>query len=133
MKNILAAALASTIAGAAFAQAVAPATIDPIETGYRTLAESTISEVLTDPESARFKWNAKPYVALTEYRVMRFAPAITGNLIMICGRVNAKNQMGGYAGYKWFDVVLKDGVQVSHRIDAPDENSVSETCVHVGL
>jgi type IV secretory pathway protease TraF len=136
---ILVCGLACGIFGPAYAEppaaqeAPAAATGDPVEAHYRTLAETTIADVLTDPDSAKFKWNAKSSVALTEYRVMRFAPAIKGNLVIICGRVNAKNKMGGYVGYTWFDVVLRDGVPVSHRIDDPDDNSVSETCVHVGL
>ena len=104
--------------------------VDPVETGYRTLAEATIGEALTDPDSAKFKWNPKPYTSLTEYRSWRFAPAISGNLVMICGRVNAKNQMGGYVGYRWFDVILKDCGPASHRIDSGDDNTVSNTCQH---
>lgn len=51
-------------------------------------ARWAIEERLTDPESARYK-------SLTQVRR-------TG---AVCGRVNSKNRMGGYDGFKYFTVV----------------------------
>lgn len=56
-------------------------------------AQANIAERLTDPESARYK---------SLVQVHR-----TG---AVCGRVNAKNRMGGYDGFKGFVVREVAGV-----------------------
>ena len=59
--------------------------------------KAPIEDNLFDPESSR-------------YRNIRFySPKLNGKkIIVMCGRHNAKNTMGGYTGYKWF---VSDGIR----------------------
>ncbi|RVD44904.1 hypothetical protein EN742_00735 [Mesorhizobium sp. M4A.F.Ca.ET.020.02.1.1] len=61
-----------------------PATAAPLSDAQQTAVQSSILGILKDPDSARFS-------------VMSAAPQATGETI-VCGTVNAKNEMGGYVG-----------------------------------
>ncbi|WP_232478828.1 hypothetical protein [Roseomonas rosulenta] len=60
----------------------------------RRLSEPYIRELLIDPESARFRFD--------------FASR-EGNVTGVCGAVNSRNRMGGYAGFTRFFVEFRDG------------------------
>lgn len=108
--------------------------IDPAEAARRAQSEASIADALVDPDSAKFRWRDRTSVGLTKYRAGIFGKTFTGNLIMECGRVNAKNRMGGYVGYRWFAVVFKDGAIVASDLDSDDEITPSaDACKSVGL
>jgi hypothetical protein len=70
---------------AAICAAVAwPAGAASLSEGQQAAVQSTILGILKDPDSARFS-------------AMSAAPQVTGETI-VCGTVNAKNELGGYAG-----------------------------------
>lgn len=73
------------------------------ERSFRKAAEGAVRERLIDPDSARFEW---PYGFLNGYWKPVLQKRILGN--WTCGRVNARNRMGGYAGSSAFVVVLDD-------------------------
>jgi hypothetical protein len=52
--------------------------------------ENALKEDLTDPDSAKFR------------RLTLFDDPENPGLMELCGEVNAKNRMGGYAGYRGF-------------------------------
>ena len=129
-----------SLSGAALAQGVPPigppavAVADPTEVARRAQVEASITDALIDPDSAKFKWLDRTSVALTKYRAGIFGKTITGNLLMECGRVNSKNRMGGYVGFRWFAVVFKDGVIVSSDLDSDDDvTPSSDVCKSLGL
>lgn len=68
---------------------------------YRALAEAAILDKLVDPDSAKFRW---PYDFT--YGEWRTPKKYEGYLT--CGMVNARNRMGGFTGFQYFAVVIKD-------------------------
>jgi len=84
-------------------------------------AQANIAERLTDPESARYK-------SLVQVRR-------TG---AVCGRVNSKNRMGGYDGFKGF-IVREEAGSPSVRFEGEPgfyqvyEDACSETAPAAGL
>lgn len=71
-------------------------------------AENSIRREMIDPDSARFEW---PF---------EFVATKNGGFYT-CGRVNSKNQMGGYTGAMWFSVATKDGqiISLQHEETSP--------------
>lgn len=59
-------------------------------------AESQVRDLLRDPESAQF----------SDFTV-------AGNGLLVCGKVNAKNGMGGYVGKRTFIVWANDGASIA--------------------
>src|SRR3546814_1887495 len=55
----------------------------------RLIVEKAIKDTLVDPDSAKFE----------------IKPLIVGSKLA-CGRFNSKNRMGGYTGYKAFEVAI---------------------------
>ena len=79
------------IASLVFAQATANAIeTRPLSPSETTLIQTAVTGELSDPESARFK----------------MLPLAIGS-DRYCGMVNAKNQFGGYVGYRNFSVWIK--------------------------
>lgn len=70
----------------------------------RAEAENRIRSQMIDPESTRFE---SPF---------EFAATKEGGFYT-CGRVNAKNRMGGYAGASWFSVATKDGQIINIQLE----------------
>lgn len=64
----------------------------PLTSAERTAIEGAVKEQLNDPDSATFRHN----------------PYQTGSDIY-CGRVNAKNRLGGYVGYRIFKINVRGG------------------------
>ncbi|RWH31619.1 hypothetical protein [Mesorhizobium sp.] len=69
---------------AVFVALAAPAAAATLSADQRETVESGILAVLKDPDSARFS-------------ALSAAPQPTGETI-VCGTVNAKNELGGYTG-----------------------------------
>lgn len=61
-----------------------PAAAAPLSEAQQAAVQSAILGTLKDPDSARFS-------------AMSAAPQSTGEII-VCGTINAKNEMGGYGG-----------------------------------
>ena len=72
--------------------------------------KAAILEAMKDPESAQFR---------------RITASSDGSLI--CGEVNAKNEFGGYAGYKKF-ANIADGDHDFTFFDANSSPTLAETC-----
>ncbi|KKC23951.1 hypothetical protein WP12_22020 [Sphingomonas sp. SRS2] len=73
----------------------------------KKVVEDHIRSHLIDPGSADFRW---PYgFVFTTYKPTIFSAKVTG--WFICGAVNAKNRMGGYAGETPF-VVIQDNDEI---------------------
>ncbi|MDQ2861593.1 MAG: hypothetical protein M3T55_12900 [Pseudomonadota bacterium] len=77
--------------------------------------EADIRSALTDPDSAQFLWAG--VTGTTNFKPAGLKTAIPGKVGLVCGMVNSHNRMGGYAGYAWFWVAIKDGVAILHLID----------------
>lgn len=80
-------------------------------------ARAAVLEKLKDPESARFRniRSVGPKDDLGE---------------VICGEVNAKNEMGGYVGFQTFFFTPKDGgvlIPGQHRITTDPLDSIALT------
>ena len=67
----------------------------PTVESFMSDVENKIRGELVDPESARFEW---PY-ELKETKQGYYT----------CGRYNAKNSLGGYAGFSWFSMAVRNG------------------------
>lgn len=74
---------------------------EPDMAQFRRVAEQAVVSRLIDPESARIEW---PYGFMSGTWKPVFQKKIEG--YWTCGRVNAKNRMGGYTGSTSFVVVL---------------------------
>ena len=58
-----------------------------LSSAERVIVERTIKEMLVDPDSAQFEM--RPFIMGSD---------------LFCGQFNSKNRMGGYIGYKAFEV-----------------------------
>lgn len=86
-----------------------------------TLGEQAIRATLIDPQSAQIEW---PYNFVGGTLGHRRAGYWT------CGRVNAKNRMGGYAGPAWFLVMIHDGAVSEMEVGSPDGvDGATPTCL----
>lgn len=73
-----------------------PVALTPAEIGE---VQAVVSYTLIDPESARFREITSVIVTKSN-----------GSTIQrVCGYVNAKNQMGGYAGFEMFGGQMVNG------------------------
>jgi hypothetical protein len=70
---------------------------------FKSAAEAAVKARLIDPGSAQFEW---PYGFIYGTWKPFLARRVSG--YWTCGRVNARNRMGGYAGSAAFVVVLDD-------------------------
>lgn len=80
---------------------------------YRRLAEAAITARLLDPESARYTWLSG--YAQAYMRPELFQPRVAG--YWACGKVNARNRMGGYSGGGTFLVVIDHGHVLATSLD----------------
>ena len=93
MKNIfrVSAAVAATLAITGWpGNAVAEGKARPLSTAERAIVELVVKESLVDPESARIE--IRPFILGSD---------------LVCGRVNSKNNMGGYTGFRAFEVRIE--------------------------
>lgn len=90
---------------------------------YRALAETEITNRLSDPDSARIEW-------LGSYKQGGFKPLLQGRVkgYVACGLVNARNRMGGYAGRTNFVVVIDYGRVLFAEIDSKPGGMISGIC-----
>lgn len=99
-----------------------------------TAAEQAVRDQLIDPDSAKFRSERATEVGWAKHGA--FGSRIDGPISMACGEVNARNRMGGYSGFAWFLVAIKDGqVLWSDLDDATDDapGSAFYGCKNVGL
>lgn len=83
-----------TLAVALFSIVVGtPAAAEPIDEDLRGKIRTAVRAKLNDPDSARFRW----------------LPRVEGSVY--CGFVNAKNRLGGYAGFAPFMVMIVPGTR----------------------
>lgn len=90
------------------------------ESSITQAAADRVSQRLKDPSSAQFR-------NLTYHNINGFAH-------VVCGEVNAKNAMGGYAGFRPFIVVQKRSgsnqsdfdPKADMRVDVSDERNCQE-------
>jgi hypothetical protein len=69
----------------------------------RLLAEDELRTMLIDPSSAQFEWPLG-------FAYGSWRPTVYGHMTgyLGCGTLNSKNRYGGYAGVKWFTVIIRD-------------------------
>jgi hypothetical protein len=74
----------------------------------RAMTETLIKGTMFDPDSAQFQWD---YGFVGGY----WKPVLQGKRYgwWTCGRVNGRNRMGGYVGFRAFAVVIRNG-QIVH-------------------
>ena len=82
---------------------------EPDMSQFRRVAEQAVVSRLIDPESARIEF---PYGFMSGAWKPLFQKKIEG--YWTCGRVNAKNRMGGYTGSTSFVVVLSPNAAVQY-------------------
>lgn len=70
-----------------------------LSSGQVSQIQQTVVRSFFDPESAQFRNVRAADVTLKDGNRER----------RVCGEVNAKNRMGGYAGYQFFGGVLNNG------------------------
>lgn len=92
---------------------------------FRRRSETAFASRLIDPESARFEW---PYGFTFGYWKPLFGKRIEG--YWTCGRINARNRMGGYTGSTAFVVVLaaNGAIQYSEMGTSDDFDLLSTQC-----
>lgn len=89
------------------------------ELTLRRIAESSVLNILKDPDSAKFRWSDAPAFAHVEsYRPNGWLGTTWRDVEIGCGLVNARNSYGGYTGFEMFRVVIKDGTALDVNIDA---------------
>ncbi|OCC01756.1 hypothetical protein BA190_27735 [Labrys sp. WJW] len=106
MKSLFIAVLLMSAAGAATAQTVMDGSEQRI--GEKGLAEvnALMGRALKDPYSAQLK-------LLSLHRSK-------DDVDSYCGAVNAKNEMGGYVGFRLFVAIDKQRLLISPRPNEPD-------------
>ena len=124
--------------GMVLAMAVGAARADPAPTpspsDLEKLAEKAVSDTLTDPDSAKFR--AEGVAASAWLKHGAFGRRIDGPAWVVCGQFNSKNRMGGYNGYAWFFVAMKDGAVLWADIDDATDDQPGPAyygCHGVGL
>ena len=93
---------------------------------FRELAETNLRAEFFDPSSAEFQW-------AYGYKQGYIRPFLAGRQYgyWTCGRVNAKNRLGGYVGFTWFVVVERNDQVVYSQIGRPgDFDQVGKSCEH---
>lgn len=97
---------------------------DPTWEGGVRLVEAALRERLIDPQSAQIEW---PYNFTSGSLKSLFGKRRAG--WFTCGRVNARNRMGGYTGRVWFLAMINSGVVVDLDIGTADGvDAASATC-----
>lgn len=99
-----------------------------------SVAEQAVRDQLLDPDSAHFKGEAAKVVDWIKKGAL--GRRIDGPIQIVCGQVNAKNRMGGYNGFGWFEVDIKDGQIIGSDLDDPTNDVPGVAyygCKNVGL
>jgi len=111
----------------------------PDEAALRTIGEAAIKTQLLDPYSAVIDWYPQPFVAvtgITKGGLIFKRTVVSGDALVGCGTVNAKNRMGGYAGRVAFDVAIQNGQVVLAEMDSSDNDApalVARFCQSLGF
>lgn len=84
--------------------------------------ESAIRAKLFDPNSAEFQWSGR-WREDIDFKAWRWSKAVHGDVT--CGRVNARNRMGGYVGQSTFLAVVANGAVVQLQMDSTADSEIS--------
>lgn len=100
---------------------------EPDWAAFRRTAEVALRQRLIDPESARIEW---PNGFLVGSWTPPFSASIEG--YWTCGRINARNRMGGYTGSTSFVAVLSPEGQIRYVAlgEARDFDFISMQCAN---
>lgn len=83
-------------------ETIADAEVGPYPTDYQFTVQSYFEQVLKDPDSAQYKWPAKPFKG---YARLGYGETLFyGWLVPV--QINAKNSYGGYAGWTQHHVLV---------------------------
>jgi len=84
----------------------------PAPTDHEASFKASITGLLKDPESARYRNISKPTA-----QVVNTVPGfMTGGVgWSMCGEVNAKNTYGGYTGFQWWWVLVNQDTLVTYQ------------------
>lgn len=106
--------------------APAPSTADvgpvPVFQDAVRIGEGELRQRLIDPDSAKIEW---PYNFISGSLKSMFSKRRAG--FFTCGRVNAKNRMGGYTGQSWFLIIENSGVVT--ELDIGDADGIDAATV----
>lgn len=84
------------------------------------LVEDAIRGTLVDPGSAQFTWPGR-WAEGVDFREWRWSRPVHGDFV--CGRVNARNRMGGFTGPAYFMALVSNGAVLHLRVeDDPSAN-----------
>src|ERR1700753_4191155 len=100
---MLALIIAQAIAGSAPPAPPPAAAPSPDFPAFQAIAEYYIRDKSADPDSVKFRWDPRTFALADK----RFA-----GVTYACGRMNARNRMGGLTGYQWFYI----GEKADHSI-----------------
>ncbi len=87
-------------------QDIDSATYVPVPDNYQELIKEDMGKILIDPYTAMYEFTSPRKGALPVSRFKGQQPIIG---YVVCGTVNSKNQMGGYAGRLPFAYAFNDG------------------------
>lgn len=87
-----------------------------------TIVESAVRARLIDPGSAQFEWSTK-WLTNSEFKMWRWSRPVVGDIT--CGRVNARNRMGGYTGQSTFLAVVSNGSVVGLQMESTADSDLS--------
>lgn len=103
------------------AEEIASANYGPMPMNEKEIAEEWVKSQLIDPYSAQFE-----QVGFRKGYTSVFGTTKFG--WVYCGRVNAKNRMGGYTGRSAFFTTIQYGVVVQGLIDSHDTYMAANIC-----
>ncbi|WP_273690279.1 hypothetical protein [Ketogulonicigenium vulgare] len=116
IKNIL----LGFVAAVTLVACVTVASKQPVNLSNQQLAEikSVVSYGLIDPDSAQFREIVAYDAVMSDGSASRF----------VCGQVNARNRMGGYAGFSYFRGHYVEGKFVLQMLDGINESIAMWSC-----
>lgn len=115
--NVVRASVASAMIAFWFPVSAEPVRMDTIDDELKVLIERSVSERFLDPWSTQFG------------RLSANLDLAKGTIVT-CGMVNAKNNMGGYVGFKPFFAIWSfgNGMEYVATADESGEDFVREKC-----
>jgi hypothetical protein len=84
--------------------------------------ERAVKARLIDPSSAEFEWSGR-WIENTDWKTWRWSKPVRGDVT--CGRVNARNRMGGYVGQTTFLAVVASGSVAQLQMDSAGSSGIS--------
>lgn len=112
----------AVLSGRIDAPAPPVAAITPQRDPRHVTVENAVRARLLDPSSAQFEWSNK-WLPNTEFKMWRWSRPVRGDVT--CGRVNARNRMGGYTGQSTFLVVVANGTVAALQMESTADSELS--------